>query len=91
MPTGHRFVTLRLDNWRNRPILAVFCGHGPCPYLGHGATGGAIRKIASNPMKKNTSAEPKPVNESRRRFLTTVALGASAAPFLSLSRGPANG
>jgi hypothetical protein len=38
-------------------------------------------------MKKNTSAEPKPVNESRRRFLTTVALGASAAPFLSLSRG----
>jgi len=38
-------------------------------------------------MKKNTIAEPKPVNTTRRRFLTTVALGAGMAPFVSLSRG----
>lgn len=39
------------------------------------------------PKSKNESITPK---ASRRKFLTSLALGASAAPFLSLTRGLAN-
>jgi hypothetical protein len=38
-------------------------------------------------MKKNDDTKPESVQTSRRRFLTTFAAGATAAPLLSLSRG----